>query len=237
MKFNQNFEKLDLQGKWQFAFSDKPINAGSIEHVKRSGLSIFDAHIPGNFELDLLSNNIIPDPYFGTNIKILREYEKMYIYYFREFEFTSIPETDSYLVFEGLDCIADIYINGNLVFSADNMMISHEFLLGNILTIGTNEIVVAIKPPGIEALKYEYPLFTSGFQANYESLYIRKPTHMFGWDILPRIISAGIFKPVYIEFRNKIRFTTIEKIINSPLWYLSIISISHFFIMTNHLIN
>ena len=207
MKFNQNFEKLDLQGKWQFAFSDKTINASSIKNIKKSGLSIFDAHIPGNFELDLLSNNIIPDPYFGTNIKILREYEKMHIYYFREFEFTSIPETDSYLVFEGLDCIADIFINGKLVFSADNMMISHEFLLESILTTGTNEIVVAIKPPGIEALKYEYPVFTSGFQANYESLYIRKPAHMFGWDILPRIISAGVFRPIYIEFRNKVRFT------------------------------
>lgn len=207
MKFNQSFKKLDLQGKWQFAFSDKIINASSIENIKKSGISLFDAHIPGNFELDLLSNDIIPDPYFGTNIKLLREYEKMYVYYFREFEFNAEPKTDAFLIFEGLDCIADIYINGNLIFSVDNMMISHEFSLEGILTNGNNEIVIAIKPPGIEALKYEYPVFTSGFQANYESLYIRKPAHMFGWDILPRIISAGIFRPVYIEFRDKTRFT------------------------------
>jgi len=201
MKFNQNFEKLDLQGKWQFAFSEKAIQINAIEDIKRNGLSIFDALIPGNFELDLLANDIIPDPYFGTNIKILREYEKMNIYYFREFEFLSKAETDPFLVFEGLDCIADVFLNGQLAFSADNMMITHEILLENILNNGTNEILVAIKPPGVEALKYEYPVLASGFQANYESLYIRKPAHMFGWDILPRIISAGIFRPIYIEYR------------------------------------
>ena len=68
--------------------------------------------MPGNFELDLHANGIIPDPYFGTNIKLLRNFEKKYVCYFRTFNI--IPEDNSipYLVFEGLDCIADVYING-----------------------------------------------------------------------------------------------------------------------------
>lgn len=207
MKFNQDFKKIGLQGKWQFAFSEKALPIKSIDDIRKSSLSIYNATVPGNFELDLFSNDIIPDPYFGTNIKILREYEKMNVCYFREFEFSFLPETKPYIVFEGLDCIADIYLNGKLAFSADNMMISHEKSVEAILKNGKNEIVIYIKPPGVESLKYEYPVLASGFQANYESLYIRKPAHMFGWDILPRIISAGIFRPVYIEYRKNTRFT------------------------------
>jgi beta-mannosidase len=35
-------------------------------------------------------------------------------------------------------------------------------------------------------------------QVNPESLVIRKATHMFGWDICPRIVSAGLWRPVSV---------------------------------------
>ena len=206
MKFAQDFKKFNLSGKWHFVYSDVPIETNTIARIQESGLNILDATVPGNFELDLHANGIIPDPYFGTNIKLLRNFEKKYVCYFRTFNI--IPEDNSipYLVFEGLDCIADVYINGKKAMSSDNMMIRHSVQAENFLNEGLNEVVVYIKPPGIEALKYEYPAAVSGFHANYESLYIRKPAHMFGWDILPRIISAGIFRPVYIEYRPHVRF-------------------------------
>ena len=37
-----------------------------------------------------------------------------------------------------------------------------------------------------------------------EMLRLRKPSHCFGWDIMPRIVSAGIWRPVYIENRPDI---------------------------------
>lgn len=209
MKFNQGFEKLDLGGAWQFVYSDSIISARTIDDINNTGLSVYSSHVPGNFELDLLNNEIISDPYFGSAIKDLRKYEKMFICYFRKFDFNFKADFEPYLVFEGIDCIANIYLNGQKVMSTDNMMIAHETDCNNYLKNGSNEIIITITPPALEALKYEYPLAVSGFQANYESLYIRKPAHMFGWDILPRIISAGIFRPVYIEHRTKIRFSEV----------------------------
>ncbi len=206
MKFQHDFNQIDLTGKWQFIYSSKVISGKTIEDIKKTGLRIYQAIVPGTFELDLQTNGIIPDPFFGTNIKLLRNFEKTYVCYFRTFDFKPKNSSDPYLVFEGLDCIADVYINGDKALSSDNMMIEHSTLAGKFLKDGTNEIVVIIKPPGIEALKFMYPIATSGFHANYESLYIRKPAHMFGWDILPRIISAGIFRSVYLEFRPKVRF-------------------------------
>lgn len=209
MRFNQKFQKTDLSGKWEFAYSKSPIKAMNIRDIHNRGLTVYPAQVPGNFELDLQANDVIPDPYFGANIKLLRQYEKMYVCYFRKFDIEIKPDKDFYLVFEGLDCIADVYINGTILMSPENMMIGHEADCSFLLKNGVNEILVSIRPPGIEALKYEYPVAVSGFHANYESMYIRKPAHMFGWDILPRIISAGIFKPVYIEHKEKIRFSEV----------------------------
>ena len=198
MKFNQGFRQTDLCGNWQFSYSDDLIDARTITEIRNSKMDV-----PGNFELDLLENGIIPDPYFGKNIKILRDYERKFIYYFRRFNYIEIGKTDPYLVFEGLDCIADVFINGKKALSNGNMMVAAETNVKDFLNNGSNEILVVIHPAASEALKHDYPLLVSGFHANYESLYIRKPAHMFGWDILPRIISAGIFKPVYIEHRSK----------------------------------
>lgn len=206
MKFNQGFEQIELNGKWQFTYSSHTFNARTINDITESFLPVYFSNVPGNFELDLLSNNIISDPYFGSAIKDLRKFEKVFICYFRTFDFYFKAACDPYLIFEGLDCIADIFINGIKVISTDNMMIEHCIECSNYLKEGKNEITVFITPPGVEALKYDYPIAVSGFHANYESLYIRKPAHMFGWDILPRIISAGIFRPVYIEQRTKTRF-------------------------------
>src|SRR5690606_17156327 len=34
-----------------------------------------------------------------------------------------------------------------------------------------------------------------------ESLWIRKAAHMFGWDIMPRAVSAGLWRPVELVVR------------------------------------
>ncbi len=207
MKFINQFKKQDIGGKWFFNYSDENNDIKTIGDALSIFSKSYKASVPGNFELDLLANGIIPDPYFGTNIKILREYENKHVWYYRKFSITDSGNLkNTFIIFDGLDCLADIYINGKFLGSTDNMMITHEFKVADFLRAEENEIVIHFKPVIIEALKKDYPILISGFHANYQSLYIRKPAHMFGWDILPRIISAGIFRPIYIEHRNPVAF-------------------------------
>jgi len=188
----------------------------TIEDIKNSGLKILKASIPGNFELDLYNNGIIEDPYFGMNILKIQAFEDCHVWYFTEFQAERIPNLDAFIVFEGIDTYADIYLNGTLLASTDNMLIEHRFIVNDLLD-DRNELVIHIKPVFIEARKYDYSASVFALPFNYEALYVRKAPHMFGWDIMPRIISAGLWRPVKLEYKNKER---IEE------FYLQTLSIS-----------
>ena len=59
-------------------------------------------------------------------------------------------------------------------------------------------MLVHIYPAALEARKYPIAAFQSAQKYNYESLVIRKAAHMFGWDICPRIVTAGLWRPVSV---------------------------------------
>ena len=56
------------------------------------------------------------------------------------------------LCFDGIDTIAEIYLNGQYIGRADNMLIPHTY--DAVLQNGENELVVHIIPAMIEARKY-----------------------------------------------------------------------------------
>ena len=214
MRASNNFirERLDLcgddLGKWSFAWTEEPPRGvGSAADGARAGLEFRECLVPGCFENDLYELGVVPDPFFGVNPRVVNEYaEKRHVCYRVTFNFVKKEFTEPYLIFEGLDCFADIYINGALAASTDNMLIEHAIPAGEYLFDGGNELFVHIRPAREEALKFEYPQFVDSLPMNMESVYVRKAAHMYGWDIMPRFISAGIFRPVYIEYRPVERF-------------------------------
>lgn len=185
-------EKLNLDG-----FTE------DIEALKQKGYGKVAAHVPGNLEIDLQRAGIIEDPFFADNHH-KRCCEYYHSFYTRKFFFNNDLE-NPVLVFEGIDTFADVYLNGALIGSTDNMLIEHEFDVKDMLVVGQNTLTVHIKPAVIEARKHQMTLNDFAFRYNCESLYMRKAPHMFGWDILPRVVSAGIWKPVYLAERKKER--------------------------------
>jgi len=193
---------------WFFAFEEnykcKDSKIQTINDIKNSGFEIIPATVPGNVETDLMKCGKLPDIYYSVNTLEAMKLENMHYWYFAEFELDS---DEYFLNFEGIDTIADIYVNGNLAKQCDNMFIAHE-VYGD-FTAGKNEVVVHIKPVCIEARKYNAPAGTKALKYNMETLSLRKATHMFGWDIMPRIVSAGIWKDVEIK---KIKDDAIEDV-------------------------
>jgi len=200
---NNNRSKISLDGKWQLSwFKNSEYNAltpdlSTIENIGTYNFNTVTATVPGNFELDLFANGIIDDPYFGTNTLKMQDFECMHMVYYRTFELSN-PE-NLVLCFDGVDCISDIYVNGLWISSTDNMFVRERFGDFNNLQNGTNEIIVHIKPAAIEARKYEIQPALNAMKYNSDSLFIRKAPHMYGWDIMPRILSGGIWRSVYIE--------------------------------------
>ncbi len=103
------------------------------------------------------------------------------------------------LTFEGIGTVADIYLNGKLVGSTENMFLAYQFDVTDCIRAGTNQLVVHIKPVLLEARKYPFAINDSAQRYNYASLHIRKSAYSFGWDIAPRLLSDGIWRPVHLN--------------------------------------
>ena len=197
-----NKHPFSLCGDWNLSVlpHKESIDICSSKQVEEHNLEVINARVPGNMELDLYNAGKVDDLFFGTNPDRIRRYtEKLHCYYFRKFVIDSIPG-EPVLCFDGLDCYADVFINGVKVASFDNMLIKETCKIGHVLQMGENEIFIHIRPAIIEAQKYEYPFLISAGPSAYEQLFVRKPAHMYGWDIMPRYLSAGMWRPCYIEF-------------------------------------
>jgi beta-mannosidase len=110
------------------------------------------------------------------------------------------------LVFHGVDCIATYWLNGIHIGESDNALIEHRFDISDYINKeGINKLTVRLRSPVIEAMKYEYYPYMSAFPLNWGHLWIRKAPHCYGWDIMPRALSAGLWRSVEIAVYGKHR--------------------------------
>ena len=145
---------------------------------------------------------IVPEIFKDQNVLLLQKYEGYHVFYSRAFEYKEQAGYEAEILFEGIDTISEVWINGVLVARTENMSIPH-VIKPDCLVDGTNEIVVHLFPVGIEARKYELKAGHVHLPYGYASLHIRKAPHMYGWDIAPRIVSCGIYRPVTLMYRPK----------------------------------
>ena len=192
-----------LSGAWELVWTEnrrvrnENIRICTLEQFSALQERRIDAVVPGNFELDLLRNGLIEDPFFGTNPTQLRQYEYVHMWYGRAFAFDGETE-GAELVFDGIDTVAEIYLNGALIGETDNMLIPHR-LPAAALKKGRNELVVHILPATLTAR--ERPSYPSDFALHYcyAGQQLRKAAHSFGWDIMPRAVSGGLWRDVRLE--------------------------------------
>ena len=199
-----------LDGAWQL-FVEEHKKCASVANelttltaLQATGFYQTTGTVPGNFELDLVRDGILPDPFLGENPLLLQQYENRHLWYATTFTSPAKEGEDWYLNFDGIDTVADIYLNGELLGKTDNMFISHEFPV--VLREGENELVVHITPAMIAARDvYLGAGINTHLYYNAASLGVRKAAHSYGWDIFPRIVSGGIWKSVKLVCKPKNR--------------------------------
>ena len=92
----------------------------TIKELEESGFEMVPACVPGYLELELMKIGKLPDLYYSTNILEAQKYEDVHVWYYTTI---NIENKNQYLHFEGIDTIADIYVNGKLVTRNDNMFV------------------------------------------------------------------------------------------------------------------
>ena len=170
------------------------------------------ATVPGTVHTDLLANGRIEDPFYRMNELGLQWIDKKDWEYRTEFSVDDelIGKKNQYLVFQGLDTYADVYLNGECIGSVDNMFRTWKFDVSGKLKVGDNELRVVLASPtarGLEEMK-RYGLRLpadndqserGGMGQDRVSVYTRKAPYHYGWDWGPRLVTSGIWRPVIIE--------------------------------------
>ena len=216
--YGQSLSEKSASGGWKLFYGPYDLYAPSDpeELIKMNWPSV-PATVPGNVEIDLQAAGIIKNPETGNNIYALRKYEAYQWWYFRKFKSPVYSDNERVeIVFDGLDCFAQIWINGVLAGKTDNMLIDHRFdITGLLKNDGTNSIFICINPSVAEGEKYLNGVIGTRNDFSPESVNIRKAPHMFGWDIMPRLVSAGLWRDVRLKIIKPTRLKQIYWITNS----------------------
>jgi beta-mannosidase len=172
------------------------------------------AIVPGLIHTDLMAYQLIPDPFYRDNEAKVQWVSNT------DWEYRKTITTDQNLlkhnnielVFEGLNTLADVYLDGKLLFKADNMFREWRVNIKPYLKAGNNVVSVVfhqIKPEvarldklhpdednGLDTTNAMIKAFVQGLK---QGSYIRKAAYEKGWDWGPNMITCGIWRPAYIE--------------------------------------
>ena len=167
------------------------------------------ATVPGAIHTDLLSHNLIPDPFYRDNEQSVQWVSSQEWHYKTQFTKSEMARyKHAELVFEGLDCIAMFYLNGKpLLHTAgtnrtDNMFRKWVFPLDIKDLKKNNELTITFLPTTVyeEEMAKQWSYALPEFRA-----FTRKAQYQSGWDWGPKLITCGIWKPAYIELWNEHR--------------------------------
>lgn len=175
------------------AWSGEELNSSAL--LEKSGAARAAVRVPCDFEQVLMREGVLPDLYYSDNVWAAQEWESAHQWYCIRFDRPAFAEAE--VLFEGIDTLADVYCNGQLLGRAENMFRTYAFALPALAERG-NELVVHIRP----VLRAEgLGAGSRALEHGYAYLSVRKCASSFGWDILPRLCCGGLWKGVFLQER------------------------------------
>ncbi len=177
--------EINLNGEWKMRNASDSVN--------------YLCSVPCSVYKTLAECGVIEDPYYREN----------------EYKYTSVSDDDyifetvfdcdeafirlkkQFVVFEGIDTLSEVRLNGKLLGKTDNMHRRWEFDVKGLLKDRDNILDVRIFSPTkyIEKMNQQRPLW--GVSSTMEGYtHIRKAHCMFGWDWGPKLPDLGIFRDV-----------------------------------------
>lgn len=109
----------------------------------------------------------------------------------------------------GIDTVAAVWLNGEEIGRPENMLIAHSFDVTQFKRRDAdNELVVRIGSAVSAAHSFEFEPLHSALDTNMAQLPVRKAAHMYGSDIAPRAVSAGLWRPLVLEHHEPTEIRT-----------------------------
>lgn len=194
--------RVYLHEGWKFRVEGKPIWRPAL--------------VPGCIHTDLMAHQLIPDPFFRDNEEKVQWVSRVNWEYRTEFEPPAalLLQEQIELVFEGVDTYATVWLNGKEILRAANMFRQWRIPVKNILHPGMNPLRVLFRSPIVEVLpqmrtlKYQLPAPMD--RGEKTSPFTRKAPYQYGWDWGPRLVTSGLWRPVYLEAWNQAKIENVQ---------------------------
>ena len=161
------------------------------------------ASVPGSVVHDLWRAGEVPDPYVERNsLAIEWVPERAWLYRRR----LSLPEGSvadglrAWLRFDAVDFGAQVFLDGEPLGRHEGMFTPFEFELGDRLWAGSGHELAVVVEPAPE---------TEPQTGRTSRVRIHKSRMTYGWDFCPRMIHQGIWQPVSLEIRGRVRITDV----------------------------
>ncbi|MCK5137421.1 MAG: glycoside hydrolase family 2 protein [Bacteroidales bacterium] len=206
---------IEIKDHWKFSESEKD--------------EWMEAEVPGCVHTDLIRNGVIEDPFYRLNEHDVQWIDKKDWIYETELKIPSrmMVKDRVILEFKGLDTHADVYLNDQKILVADNMFRDWTVDIKEYLATDSNTLKIHFHSPiktGLEKYdNYPHRVESSGNdlaeigqvpEGKKVSPHIRKAQCHFGWDWGPRLVTSGIWQPVYLKAWDEARITDLRIVQN-----------------------
>ncbi len=189
------------------------------------GNNRYPAKVPGVVHTDLIDNEIIEDPFFRLNERGVQWVDKEDWEYKTNLHISSdfFEKDNIELDFKGLDTYADVFLNDSCILKANNMFREWKVNIKSLIKKGDNELRVYFRSP----IKEDIPKFNALHYENEAgndqsenggvfdkkvSVFARKAGYHYGWDWGPRLVTSGIWRPIYLIGWNNARIESVHYI-------------------------
>lgn len=191
------------------------LSALTTEGVPDAARGPLPASVPGCVHTDLMAAGVLEDPYYDRN-----ELQSPWIgrndwRYTCRFPVTAdmLAHERLTLVCEGLDTVAEVFVNGQHVGSAENMHVGYRFEVKACLREGENDLTLTFRSPYAYAEGMRARLGDRPAAYAEPFAFIRKMACNFGWDWGPTLVTAGVWRPIYLEGWSGIRLASVRPLV------------------------
>lgn len=167
------------------------------------------ASVPGCAHTDLLAAGLIPDPFLGRNETEVAWVGRREWTYETELTAGAGPHEQTDLVFDGLDTVAEILLDGRPLGRTRNMHRSYRFDVTGLS--GRLTVRFASAYAEAEAVRGRLGERPGAYAEPYQ--YLRKMACSFGWDWGPTLVTAGIWRPVRLERWSTARIARVRPLV------------------------
>ncbi|MBR5769072.1 MAG: hypothetical protein IKX98_03080, partial [Clostridia bacterium] len=214
---------IDLNGEWRLYMSDAPLDVRKESELV--SVTPLTALIPETLEATLERLGVLPELFVGDNVLKAQAYERKHLWYARGFDYTPADGVPT-LRFDGVDTVAEVFLNGVKLGETDNAFIPHDFAAEGVRE-GVNELLVHILPSAVledaapAAWEYGMPYYRDG------AVTLRKPPFTHGWDIFPRLMCGAIFKGVSLVNKTPELIKSVYFYTKEVVWRKAVVRVEY----------